>query len=65
MARHKGLHGSPKKQRLDKGSVNVETIKTLLAEQAAQINETQRHHTADMMQGLRKDLEQHKEELCH
>ena len=58
---------SPKKPRVDSrgagSSLDLETFKGLLAEQAAQINETQRHALAELMSGLRKDLETHKEEI--
>ena len=53
---------SRKKQRTG-AAVDVETFKMLLAEQAAKINEAHRHQMADMMQGLRQDLDDHKEEL--
>ena len=55
---------SPKKQRTGGQSggavIDVETFKSLLAEQAAQINETQRLAMADMMANFRKDLDEHK-----
>ena len=58
---------SPKKHRTRQvrpaEQLDVNTLRGLLADQAASINETQRAAIADAMSGLRKDLEKHRAEI--
>ena len=60
-----GLQGSPKKPRKNAAdlTVDLETLKKLLADQAAQINETQRTCLSQAITGLRQDFETHRDEL--
>ena len=60
-----GGQSSPKKPRKHASAITVdlETLKGLLADQAAQINETQRACLSQAVTGLRADFEAHRDEL--
>ena len=45
--------------------VDLESLKGLLAEQAAQINESQRASLAEFVQGIRREMDDHRREVRH